>query len=329
MPVLTEEEQAGLHVENFIFHAVHNGSQKATLYDEVPIGPFEDFFIGRVVDTLKGNRFVFNPTSATLQALRDLEADPSSFATVSKDLARRFHGDEDRRIKNGILIVMALTTNGRRIYSLIKYDYGERVLDVSEQDTVALLTAVTKPITENKKALQKSALIEFSDDGGNLVVIDHSERSGITNFFRAFLDVTRAQGEPEMTMALSKSLLRTMQAHANELPTEITTRWKQKLADIALRRRVFDVDELFGDMFGANGSPGVRVTYDAQLAAAGLDGESFTFDSASLSPEGPRKFRTSEGIDITVPAAAQDTFSSVNDGDTVVITIRTSSLRPR
>jgi hypothetical protein len=183
MPVLTVAEREALRVENFIFHAVHHGRPGPTLFDEVPIGDFEAFFVGRVIDTLKGNRFTFEERSTTLEGLRTIDVDPTKFVAVSKALAIAFH-DDDGRFKPGILIVLSLVTNGRRLYSLIKYDYGDRVLGVVEQDAVAILTAVAKPLTENKKSLQKSALIELGEAGGELVVIDHSKRSGITAFLK-------------------------------------------------------------------------------------------------------------------------------------------------
>lgn len=326
MPVLTVAEREALRVENFIFHAVHHGQPEPTLFDEVPIGDFEPFFVGRVIDTLKGNRFTFEEGSATLEGLRAIDADPAEFVAVSKALATAFHDDDDGRYKQGILIVLSLVTNGRRLYSLIKYDYGDRVLDVVERDAVAILTAVRKPLTENKKALQKSALIELGDAGGELVVIDHSKRSGITDFFRDFLQVTRTQSEAAMTTALTKAVLRTIQTHAGELPEAITTGWRQTLNGIALRRPEFEQDQLFPELFGAHGSEAVRGTYCEQLAAVGLDGQSFRFDRDALPTAGPQKFRTSEGIEITVPEAAAETFETVRDGDTYVITIRTSSV---
>ncbi|WP_181017359.1 nucleoid-associated protein [Methylobacterium sp. V23] len=325
MPVLTVAEKDALRVENFIFHAVHHGQPDPTLFDEVPIGDFEAFFVGRVIDTLKGNRFTFEERSTTMAGLRAIDADPSAFVAVSKALATAFHIEDDR-FKQGILIVLSLVTNGRRLYSLIKYDYGDRVLGIVERDAVAVLTAVAKPLTENKKALQKSALIELNEAGGELVVIDHSKRSGITDFFRDFLQVARTHSDAEMTTLLTKSLLRTVQAHLEELPEDIATGWRQKLDSIALRRLEFEQDQLFGDMFGEHGSAQIKDTFDENLAAAGLDGQSFRFNREALASAGPQKFRTSEGIEITVPEAAAGTFEKVKDGDDYVITIRTRSV---
>ena len=335
MPVLTDEEKADLRVESFIFHAVHHGHTEPTLHDAVPIGGFEGFFVERVIDTLKGNRYVFDPSSTTLRALRGIEADPGSFVETSKELARQFHRTRDQekhdgRFKRGILLVTGLRAGNRRFHSLIKYDHGERVIDVIERGVGAALEEVLNPLTENKKALQKSALIELEADSGKLVVIDHSKRSGITDFFRDFLGVQRALGEAEMTKAVEKSVRKTVLAHAVELPPEIASQWKQRLVDIAIQRREFDPNQYFSDLFGAHETKAMRDTWQAQLAANGIEGEVFSFDPESLPDIGLKRYKTAENINIIVPAGAHDRFGwdKLDDGS-IVITIRTSSLTER
>ncbi|AWN34394.1 nucleoid-associated protein [Methylobacterium radiodurans] len=335
MRVLTDEEKAALRVESFIFHAVHHGQPEPTLHDGVSIGGFAEFFIERVVETLRGNRFTFDTGSTTLRALRGIEADPATFVEASKDLARRLHRTEghempDGRFKRGILMVTVLSAGPRRFHSLIKYDHGERVIDIVERGSAAVLEEVVNPLTQNRKALQKSALIELDDAGGQLVVVDHSKRSGITDFFRGFLGVRRAQAEADLTKAVERSLRKTVQTHAAELPPEIGSQWRQRLRDIAARRREFEPDQFFGDLFGANDTAALRATWRGQLAANEIDGEQFTFDPDALPDTGPTRYRTAENIDITVPAAARDRFNWERQADgSVVITIRAGALTQR
>ncbi len=335
MPVLSDAEKASLRVESFIFHTVHHGQAEPTLHDEVLIGRHAGFFVDRVIDTLNGNRYVFDAGSTTLRALRGIEADAGTFVEMSKELARQFHRTEGRerhdgRFKRGILMVAGLRAGGRRFHSLIKYDYGERVIDIIERGVGADLEEVMNPLTENKKALQKSALIELDDEGGKLVVIDHSKRSGITDFFRDFLGVKRALGEDEMTKAVEKCVRKTVLIHSADLPPEITSQWKQRLSVIAVRRRDFDADQCFGDLFGAHETQAMRDTWVSQLAANGIEGEAFGFDSASLLNTGPKRYRTAENIDIVVPAGARDRFNwHEQDDGSILITIHASALAER
>ncbi|MGU3421198.1 hypothetical protein [Methylobacterium sp. D54C] len=328
MPLLTDAERAALRVENFIFHVVHHGEAEPVLFDSTPIGEFEPFFIGRVIETLRGNRFVFEAASATLVELRGAEAGPGAFVEASKALARQFHKD-DGRFRRGILMVTTLATGPRKLYSLIKYDH-ERVIAFDVVDAGAALRAVVTGLTESAKALQKSALIELDADGGSLVVLDRSKPTGITDFFRDFLGVRRLHGEAELTQAVTRTLVRTVRAHAEELPAEITAQVKQRLVRIAEGRPDFDADRFFGDYFGVHGTDAVRATFDRHLAGQGFDGEGFTFEATALPTDGPRKYRTKEGVNIVVPEAARDTLSieTQPDGSTLV-TIRTGHVTER
>lgn len=328
MPLLTEDEKAALRVESFIFHVVHHGEAEPVLFDRTPIGEFEPFFVGRVVETLRGNRFVFEPGSTTLQELRAAEAGPEAFIEASKQLARQFHKD-DGRFRRGILMVTTLVTGPRKLFSLIKYDH-ERVIAFDHVNTGAALRAVVTGLTESTKALQKSALVELDADGGRLVVVDRSKRTGITDFFRDFLDVRRLHSEAELTSAVVRTLVKTVQEHADELPTEITSQAKQRLVRIAEGRQDFDAEQFFGDYFGVHGTEAVRSTFDRTLDRQGFDGEGFTFDQAALPTTGPRRYRTREGVNIVVPEGAQDTVSidPQPDGSTLV-SIRTGHVTER
>lgn len=328
MPLLSDAERDGLRVESFIFHGVHHDAVDPVLFDRTPIGEFEPFFIGRVVETLRGNRFVFEDSSETLRELRTAEGGPDAFVAASKELARQFHKD-DGRFRRGILMVTTLVTGPRKLYSLIKYDH-ERVIAFDVVDANAALRAVVTGLTESPKALQKSALIELGDDGGHLVVLDRSKRTGITDFFRDFLGVRRLHGETELTTAVVRTLIKTVRDHADTLPTEITAHVKERLVRIADQRPDFDADQFFTHYFGAHGNEAVRASFDRNFAGQGFDGEGFTFDRASLPNDGPGKYRTKEGVNIVVPPAARSTFRIDDQSDgSAIITIHTKHVIER
>ena len=192
MPMLTEAEIERLRITNFIFHVVHHGRADPILLDAAPLGPFEDFFLARISETLEGNRFVFEDGSATRVSLARAAGDPGSFVHVSQELALRLHTSDDR-IKRGVLIVMMLSSGNRRFFSLIKYDH-EKVIAFDVQDATAVLHDVVNSFTESPNALQKSALIELTDGGGDLAIIDRNRRIGISAFFERFLEVRPAHG---------------------------------------------------------------------------------------------------------------------------------------
>ena len=323
MPHLSLDDRAALEVEDFIFHVVHHGKDDPILLDSTPIGQFEEFFVGRIADTLRGNRYVFDEGSATLASLLKMRDSVGAFVEASKDLARAFHKNDGRFLR-GILIVTTLRSGTRRFVSLIKYDH-EPMVAFDVVDRTAALRAVVTGLTESPKAIQKSALVELVGDGGTLVVLDRGKRTGITDFFRDFLGVDRVHDETEMTDLIARALLRTVKENAAALPTEITANVKRRLVEVAERRGDFEADDFFVDFFGAHGSDAVRESYAQALEAVGLTGEAFTFDRAALPREVTSRYRTQEGVNIVVPPGAQGTVDIVDDPEGGrVITIRTA-----
>jgi hypothetical protein len=323
MKELTVADRDALRVENFIFHAVHHGVPAPGLFDAVPIGIFEPFFIARVIETLQGNRYDFLPTSETMAALRGIEVDPTTFVETSKDLARRFHKD-DGRFKKGVLIVTTLRTGARRLHSLIKLDYEDDIITFDVNNATAVLKAVMRPLGPSPKALQKSALVELTPAGGNLMVVDHGSRADITQFFQGFLDVERKFSAAEMTDAVTKAVIHTIQVHSDTLPVDITARAKPLISEAAGKDAKFASPKFCKAVFGMHGTAAVQATFDESLARHGIAGEVFEFDKASLPNDGgARRYVTKERVTINVPEGAHDTVKVERDEkkgiDTVTI----------
>lgn len=322
MPMLTDAEVRELRITDFIFHVVHHGRPDPILLQAVPLGHFEPFFLDRISETMKGNRYTFEEGSATRDSLSRVAENPGRFVEISQDLARRLHSGDDR-IKRGVLIVMALATGDRRFHSLIKYDH-EKVVAFDVRDATGVLHDVVNGFTESPEALQKSALVELTPKGGDLAIIDRNRRVGISEFFERFLGVCRRQTEAELTKGILDATLRTVQQHQLDLPPEITSRVKPKISEIADRRGAFEADRFFSDFFGAHGTADVRASFDGELRRRNAIGEAFEFDRASLPTGGPKRFVTNEGIRLVVPEAAAGTMTQKNGGDGwTTVTIRT------
>lgn len=327
MQVLTDADRKALHVENFIFHAVHHGVPAPGLFDAVPIGIFEPFFLARVIETLQGNRYEFAPNSETMAALRGVEADATTFVETSKELARRFHKD-DGRFKKGVLIVTTLRTGARRLHSLIKLDFEDDIITFDVNNATAVLKAVTRPLGPSPKALQKSALIELSPGGGSLMVVDHGKRADITQFFQGFLDVRRKFSAAEMTGAVTKAVIRTIQVHSDALPVEITARAKPLISEVAEKDSKFESPKFCQAVFGIHGTAAVQATFDEALAQQGIAGEVFDFDKASLPNDGgARRYVTKERVTINVPEGAHDTVVIEHDKKKGVSTVTIRSAK--
>ena len=326
MSLLSNADIEKLRIERFIFHVVQHGAERPILLDDTPIATFEPFFLDRVKETLRGNRFVFVDGSTTCGLLRKIGADPRQFVEVSKALATDFHSRQDKRIKAGVLILMTLRVSKRTLYSLIKFDH-EQVVSYDLVKTKAVLKEISNSFTKSPDALHKSALIELTATGGNVVVVDRTVRADITEFFKGFLNVRRKYDGSEMTKRLGDIVLGTVKDHQNELPGEITRRARDRLYDLVQHRETFDADQFVSEYFGAHGTDDIRATFDRRLEKSGLEGERFRFDRNAVVKPSVRKYRTVEGVKLEYGEDAQDTVKITSKaGGSTIITIQTSKL---
>lgn len=326
MATLTNDEVEALKIENFIFHVVHHGADDPVLFDDTPLATFEQFFIDRIKETLKGNKFLFREQSQVKEKLESWEKGEHTFVDISKNLARQFHRVGDKRMKAGVLIVIGLKTNERKLYSLIKYD-SEKVVTFTCEGAKAILQAVTNNFTEAPKALQKSALIDLKSDEAEVVIIDRMSRSGISDFYKKFLGVERLRNPKEMTGDLVKVVRKTVKAHAESLPRAIISKVSERIVEIALARKEYEADGFFNDFFGVNASEAIRQTFDKELDNLKLTGEAFEYDEDELPKSEDKKYMTFEGIRIIMPAKAEGTLDVKHTDDETVVTIRTSRLQ--
>ena len=130
-----------------------------------------------------------------------------------------------------------------------------------------------------------------------------------------------------MTVDLVKAIKKTVRTHLGDLPPAITSKVAEKVVEIAKKRKDFEVDEFFTDFFGINGQDEIRATFDKELESLNLTGEVFSYDEEELPTNEAKKYVTSEGITINMPARAKGSLTIENGKDETVITIRTSRLR--
>lgn len=318
-----------MQIEKFIFHVVHHGEDEPILLDETPIDGHEAFFISRLKDTLEGNRFEFVDTSPTMAYLRDIEKNPDSFVTVSKNLAASFHQVQKGTIKPGVIILMQISADGHKLFSIIKYDHEEALsYKLEENGSRAILEDIKNSFTKSKKSLHKSAMIQLDQNSGELIILDQKVREDISVFFKGFLGVRRKSSEAKMTKVINKVFLDTIKNHRNILPSTITSKARQIMNDIVANTEIFEADDFFRKAFGAYGDDKVKKTFMKKLARSDLDGEQFRFDKRAITAPKKRKLETVEGVNIQYPEAAAESVN-IQHGDEnqpTKITITTDKL---
>lgn len=324
MTFLTDNEINALRIDKFIFHVVQHEAEEPILLDETPIEGFEDFFLERVKDTLKGNHFTFNPGSATLLLLNEVVDDPNKFVPISKQLAINFHAARSKTIKAGAIIFIRLFAANKELYSLIKYD-REQVLSYSVKDSRAVLEEIVNSFTKSKGALQKSALIELKEEGGELVVIDRTVSYDITDFFKGFLNIKKIYSDADMTKIVHDCAVQTVIKYFRELPSDITENTRSVAFQSIQEMTSFDQEEYFNAVFGAYGTPKIKRTFDSLLKRNNIEGDTFKFVKDAIKPPKTSKLRTKEGVRISYGEIAKKTVK-IERGKTTTITIKTEQL---
>jgi hypothetical protein len=318
LTTLTAEQIANLEIKHFIFHVVHHGEQAPGLFDEVSLDGFEDFFIERIKETLRGNKFDFTAVSQVRATLNKWEAKKLSFVDMSKDLARHFHGLGDKRNTPGVLIVMLLTSGAQTFYSLVKYD-SSRVVAFARKGAKAVLQEINQNFTDSPKALQKSALISLSEKSHNIAIIDVQKRAGISDIFKKFLGVERSREEAELTKTLLKAVKQTVSLHTETLPSALGYKAADTVRAIAEKQKDFNEAVFFDQFFGAAGDEQVRETFRAQLEKNGLAGEVFTYVPEALPVGALTRLRTREGITVHIAAGAEQWYEINPEGTEIII----------
>lgn len=328
MSFIFEEELDSISIERFIFHIVQKNEDDPILLEETPIGEFEEFFLERIKDTMKGNKFEFVEDSNTHRLLKEIHNSPDCFISNSKKLARDFHANRSRSIKPGVFFVIELLSESRKLYSLIKYDHEQVLTYNVEKDSKAVLMEISNSFTKSKDSLHKSALISVDENGGDLIVIDRTVSYDITKFFRAFLNVKRKYSEKEMTSVVNEAIIDTVRKHRDELPREVTSKIRTDSFTTIENTEIFDSEQFFNKVLGSHGNEKIKKTFDKILKDKHLEGESFKFDSKGLKKPKERKLKTKEGVKIHYGESAEDTVNIKygKESEPTIITIKTIKL---
>tara|TARA_R110000823_G_scaffold234343_2_gene360570 strand:+ start:1059 stop:2288 length:1230 start_codon:yes stop_codon:yes gene_type:complete len=324
MSILNDDEISALVIERMIFHVVKPESTDPTYLAEVQPPQCADFFSERVKETLKGSSYVFVPGSGIPDLLRKtLKGSDATdqFVKVSKDLAARFKDKvkQDKRLAPGVLMLFLLrTSNGEQICAVIKYEYQQVVASSylkDEQGSPRLdpdgnpipdLQSLVETFTQDRKSMQKSAVIRFgqSAEEDQIVVIDHASGRyrDASQHFANFLDIKRAMEPSEMTTRLADAAFHAIKSHKDEVPAEIAKAPKRHVRQAMARLDGFDhekPEEFLGSIVqGLSPDAKILTTFRSRLSSCGLASEAFAFEGTSLPPAEYRRVITNEGITV-------------------------------
>lgn len=314
MGFLSDEERQNLRIGAMILHVV--GEAEFALEPARPV-EHELFFVERIRNTDVASVYEFKEVSASRETIEQMAGGEISFENGAQALSREFSRLHGSSSSEGAFFIFELRTDDpqARLYSLIKYDYREAI----EQDENAAgrpsLRRIIHALIDDKKAIQKSALVRVLDGRAEMGVAVHDRAKpalDIADYFATFLDVERNRSDDDLNRAVVEVLRKTFQESKEILPSNDVARALHEAKGVLRDREEIDEDAVVSAVVAAAGHPDdeetkalLRRRTTRKLRSQKLEGLVFRPDRSVLRKPPLRKLRTTEGVTVTYPDGAE------------------------
>jgi hypothetical protein len=306
MAFFDEEQLAQLRIDRMIFHVVGPEEHQLVLLDEFLPGEHADFFLDRLRSTNAGLTFDFLQASPLLTSLRKIVGDAGEFVDETHELARLFKTHHGGSSSAGVFMIFQLSAADARFFALVKYDHQSvlsyRIQETGDGGHRALVAALQETFVKSPEALQKSALIRLTDEGGELCIRDRSAPSSISNYFGAFLGVQRRFEAEKLTTMLRDITKKVANDNSELLGPAIVRNVNQRVYEAIQAHDSFapETKELFlTAVFGAlPADHKVRADFDKELGRARIQAEAFDFVKDAVRRPAKRHLVTTENIEV-------------------------------
>ncbi len=211
--VLSQAEKDDLLLSNFIFHIIapddENSVDGVIFLDDVILGTNQiKFFSERLKETAEGTQYIFKAESISLKdkCSRMLQ-DKSLFNSISRQITTDFSDRHKGNMSPGVFVtaIASIPTDQstrRDLVFLVKLDHKASITyDYIEENGTrkAIVKEIPHALIESKSAVQKSALIDISDNVSWDILAFDKGSDNLRDYFRAFLGVTELQDHSHWT----------------------------------------------------------------------------------------------------------------------------------
>lgn len=329
MGFFTDKEKASLRISNMILHVVGPEPFQAARARKVE---HERFFIDKIVETAVDPVWAFDDNSATQRQLEGIASRRVAFEPGAQSLAASFARQHVAGSADGALFLFELRTldPDTSIYSLIKYDYRE-ALEQDSQDPDSMLRRIVNAFVDDKRAVQKSALVRVVNgvaDGAVAARDRMKHPPEITEYFARFLAVTRCRSNEELS-ARALDVVKTALASCKaDLPKGGLPRALAQAKDLLATRTFINQKALVEAVIFAAGNPQddklrkrLENATKRKIKKQKLDNLSFVPDRQVLARPATRRLRTAEGVSVFFPdgKAALVKRVTVAGGEQIII----------
>jgi len=311
-----DDQQLGqLGIERMVFHLVGPKPEDLVKLEAVNPGRFASFFLERIRSVNAGVPYVFSDASATRERLFRILGNSALFQPESESLAEDFQRRHGGSAAPGAFLVFVLTVGRERAFALLKYD-DETVLTYEVQDAPSgrkrvSLEALERTFVQNREALQKSALIRLTDDGGELTVLDRRNQQKVARYFENFLDAVRVHEDADLTAKLvqvTRDVIRENKTLVRpEVYREMTKRTYEAASaggQLGTDDQTSFLDAVMGVKLADNDP--LVTKFKSALRKARIDGTPVTLDVTKVARPTTVRYVTVNKIQIRVPKEVED-----------------------
>jgi len=321
--VLTTSEKESFEIERFIFHIIIQSEPAPIFLDEVILDDSQiNFFKKRFAEISEGIQHIFKskPETDFVKYCHELIDNPEKdFIRISKILSAAFKREHLKSTVDGVFITALVTVERtRKLLFLLKLD-NRKVYQYKLHRNKALLKEIKDTFVEDKKAIQKSALVDISDYYSWDVLAKErtpGANRGIREYFAKFLDVVEKDTPSKLTERAVSTIRHWAITYKLDLdPSQDVSSYKSRaVAYLSSTPRfktedfinavVVDDDELRME----NLSKSLKDMCDVK----GLSGQSFTPNRNSLTKNFTKNIRkTEEGVKIEWEGKAEDSMITI------------------
>lgn len=316
--VLTQAEKDSFKIKRFIFHIIKQDELNPIFLDEVVLDKEQSiFFQDRFSDASQGTQFEFNDkkTSEVYKNCKAIIDDPEkNFLSVSKDLTASFQTHHKKTSNDGVFITALVSVMDKTdLIFLIKLD-NRKVYEYLIQNKKAVMQEIKNTFVEDKRAVQKIAIVNVSDFRvWDALAFDRNPSSGkaITDFFANFLAVHERETPYVLTGQVVSAVRQWAIANKSFLdPSQEVSSYKNRCIDYLRNANQVRSKNLIETVIYDDNSERakrLRRSLKSFLQDKGLEGQVFIPNSKALDKATTKNIRrTAEGVKIEWEGDAKD-----------------------
>ena len=314
-----------MKIDRFIFHIISTPKKdeeaKVIFLDEVTISDEQkNFFLDRLKETAEGNKYKFKEHSENLKnnCLKLVESS-ESFSRISRNITQDFSNHHGSRMAPGIFIVSEVSVPmgnnqlGKLIF-LVKLD-NKKTININYKEIngkmIADISNIPYALTENKSAVQKSALIDVNDifEWDTLATDRYGPQRStkLSEYFEGFLGVGIFGSPQSLTAEVVKTTTKWFRSlSADDIPDGLNrTVVKERALSFIDGNQDFDTDKFIDNIIREENEykpdliKKLKDKLKNSLGEAGIAGQKFVMDNSYLTKKQRQtKYKTKEGVEI-------------------------------